>query len=631
MADIAGLPPGTAAESADTLERIGFLRDADPVRVAAPLVRRACAARAGGARGHERRRRAAQLLGRTAEGLPAAADLLLALPPGAEPWAVELLTAAAARASGAGEHPRAAACLARALAEPLDHADRVDLLVRLASAHEGAGTDGGVEAYRAALLLAEPRQRARLHLQLGRAHFGAADYRSSALELERGLAAVGPDEIELSGELVAAYVAAARFDRTLEDAAARHLAPLLSAGVPGRTAAERALLAEIALEQGIRGGPSATVISLAERAWADGLLLEGADQYGIAVSQVAAALTWSDAFAPSIGMLTTTLDRAERDGAELVGATARYLRAWPRWYLGDLDGAEGDVRSALDAEGWRMYEASARAILGHVLIDRGELSAARTALVISDLAPWERTVPYALLLETRSRLHVRDGDLPAAVADLEEAGELLASMGNQSPFCPWRSRLGFVLDALGRSEEGLELIDEELAQAERIALPRARGVALHRRSLVGSVDLDVLRQACELLDGCGARLEHARAQLSLGCALAAGGDLAAARVPLREAHTTAEDLGAADLAAMAGRELHRAGGRRPRTPHAAGVGLLTASELRVARLAAQGATNRAIAEQLVVTPHTVRFHLHNVYRKLQVGGREDLAAALSGL
>ncbi|MBA2348351.1 MAG: helix-turn-helix transcriptional regulator, partial [Solirubrobacterales bacterium] len=79
------------------------------------------------------------------------------------------------------------------------------------------------------------------------------------------------------------------------------------------------------------------------------------------------------------------------------------------------------------------------------------------------------------------------------------------------------------------------------------------------------------------------------------------------------------------------RELHRAGGRSPRAPRANGAAVLTASELRVARLAAQGATNRTIADELVVTPHTVRFHLANVYRKLAVAGREELAAALHRL
>ncbi len=50
----------------------------------------------------------------------------------------------------------------------------------------------------------------------------------------------------------------------------------------------------------------------------------------------------------------------------------------------------------------------------------------------------------------------------------------------------------------------------------------------------------------------------------------------------------------------------------------------------MARLAARGLTNAAIATELVVTTHTVRFHLGGAYRKLGVSAREALAGALDG-
>jgi DNA-binding CsgD family transcriptional regulator len=58
------------------------------------------------------------------------------------------------------------------------------------------------------------------------------------------------------------------------------------------------------------------------------------------------------------------------------------------------------------------------------------------------------------------------------------------------------------------------------------------------------------------------------------------------------------------------------------------VSSLTASELRVAGLAADGSTNREIAQALFVTTATVEFHLRNAYRKLGISGRPGLAAAL---
>ena len=60
-----------------------------------------------------------------------------------------------------------------------------------------------------------------------------------------------------------------------------------------------------------------------------------------------------------------------------------------------------------------------------------------------------------------------------------------------------------------------------------------------------------------------------------------------------------------------------------------GVGELTPSELRVARLAAEGRSNRDIAQELYVTVRTVEAHLGHAYRKLGVEGRPGLAAALA--
>jgi DNA-binding CsgD family transcriptional regulator len=55
---------------------------------------------------------------------------------------------------------------------------------------------------------------------------------------------------------------------------------------------------------------------------------------------------------------------------------------------------------------------------------------------------------------------------------------------------------------------------------------------------------------------------------------------------------------------------------------------LTASEDRVAALAAEGLTNREIAQRQFVTVKAVQWHLRNVYRKLDVGSRGELPAAL---
>ena len=89
----------------------------------------------------------------------------------------------------------------------------------------------------------------------------------------------------------------------------------------------------------------------------------------------------------------------------------------------------------------------------------------------------------------------------------------------------------------------------------------------------------------------------------------------------------AHACGATALAEHARTEL-AATGVRPRRAARTGRDALTASELRVAELAASGMTNRAIAQSLFVTQRTVETHLGHAYQKLGHSSRERLAQQL---
>jgi DNA-binding CsgD family transcriptional regulator len=70
-------------------------------------------------------------------------------------------------------------------------------------------------------------------------------------------------------------------------------------------------------------------------------------------------------------------------------------------------------------------------------------------------------------------------------------------------------------------------------------------------------------------------------------------------------------------------------GARPRRLVLSGVDSLTPSERRIAALAAEGLSNREIAQALFVTLRTVEMHLSNAFRKLDVSSRTQLPAALA--
>jgi DNA-binding CsgD family transcriptional regulator len=115
---------------------------------------------------------------------------------------------------------------------------------------------------------------------------------------------------------------------------------------------------------------------------------------------------------------------------------------------------------------------------------------------------------------------------------------------------------------------------------------------------------------------------QARVLLRYGVYLRRRGERVAARKPFAEALELAESVGAEIIRNRAAEELKALGGRQRRrheNPDA-----LTGAEARVASLAAEGMSDRQIAQRLNISVHTVETHLQHVYRKLGIKSRRDL-------
>jgi DNA-binding NarL/FixJ family response regulator len=141
--------------------------------------------------------------------------------------------------------------------------------------------------------------------------------------------------------------------------------------------------------------------------------------------------------------------------------------------------------------------------------------------------------------------------------------------------------------------------------------------------------VDRLREAVGVFERSEARLEHARALVELGSVLRRSGYRTDAPARLRTGLELAYACGARSLAERARHEL-LAMGSRPRRPPGAGLYTLTASELRIARMAAEGLSNREIAQSLYLSLKTVEMHLGHAYDKLGIHSRTRLAARLNG-
>lgn len=241
------------------------------------------------------------------------------------------------------------------------------------------------------------------------------------------------------------------------------------------------------------------------------------------------------------------------------------------------------------------------------------------------------TTVGAMLLETRGTLRSARGDRVGAVADLRSCHATYAPLRFGPLVTQVRSKLALALPSEAR-EEALALIEEELALAAGTGLPRPQGVALRAAGLLRGDDegLACLRESVALLADSPARLEHARSLVELGAALRRRGLRAEAREPLSAGMELAHRCSAERLVASAQEEL-RATGARPRHIVRTGVDSLTPSELRVARLAAEGRSNSEVAQELFVSLKTVEAHLSHVYAKLGLtgrGARAQLATAL---
>jgi len=215
-----------------------------------------------------------------------------------------------------------------------------------------------------------------------------------------------------------------------------------------------------------------------------------------------------------------------------------------------------------------------------------------------------------------------------AAARARAVGERLTAAGMAfMPVLPWRITLARAELASGHADAARAIAAEAVAAAERFGEPGQLAAALTALGLTHDGDARAAALAAAV-DAAGDRspLAFAHAQLALGSTLRRAGRRSDARAPLRAALDTADRCGAAALAQAAREELQATGERVRASLESRRE--LTPSELRVVRLAADGLSNRDIAQALFVTTKTVETHLYSAFRKLDVKSRRELPAAL---
>jgi DNA-binding CsgD family transcriptional regulator len=217
------------------------------------------------------------------------------------------------------------------------------------------------------------------------------------------------------------------------------------------------------------------------------------------------------------------------------------------------------------------------------------------------------------------------GDAQAAAGHLRALPERLISLGWNDPAdSVWPDAIEALVE-VGALEDAARYLGRYEALAERSGSVWALATAARCRGLLaaaeGSFDaaFEAFDRALAEHDRMPGTFERGRTLFATGATRRRVRQRGAARRALEAALRIFEEQGAELWARRAVDELQRISGRRPAD------GELTATELRVARLAAEGRANKEIAATLFMSVHTVEAHLSRVYRKLDVRSRTELA------
>ena len=399
---------------------------------------------------------------------------------------------------------------------------------------------------------------------------------------------------------------------------------------PGADLAAKMLASPAALWWSYTGGSADECVELALGALAGGDLIV-ADN---GLMMMAALLTLVLADRPEADAAWELAQGEAHRHGSLLGISSIHL--WHGFTLlqyGELADAEESLRSGqeeFDAWGFghvaRTYTGS---FIARTLVERGRIGEART---------WHDRVRPQPDENSEGSRYWRAGLVELLVAEGRDSDALAAYEDYvrrhshvELPTATFaRLHAARALDRLGRHEEAIALVEEELAEARRWGAPGTVGPVLR---VLGSLRQEegtaLLEEAVTVLERSHARLELAKALAELGSALRRDRRPSDAREPLRRALELADACGADALVEHVRSELY-ATGSRPRTTALGGVDALTASERRVAGFAADGQSNRDIAQALFVTPKTVEVHLSSAYRKLGIRSRRELAEALGG-
>jgi DNA-binding CsgD family transcriptional regulator len=310
---------------------------------------------------------------------------------------------------------------------------------------------------------------------------------------------------------------------------------------------------------------------------------------------------------------------------------AYLLRAQSEYWLGRYTAAEVTCREGAHVarlSGQDNYRGDHLGMLAVLAAIRGEDRAARLLLRELVIPPgagrWCR--PWALSQWALAVLDVLESRPAAAVARLLSIADPSTGQGQgaiQFMAAPW------LVEAAARGsdpERAAAILAGYDQWAGSTGGPLVRALSARCQGLLaprGSTAAEQhFEEALRLHQDAESEFERARTELLFGQELRRGRRPRDARTHLHQARDTFRQLGLARWADQSGTEL-RAAGEQVGT--GSRIEVLTAQQREIARLVADGATNREVAAALFLSPRTVDHHLRNVFSRLRIRSRVELA------
>jgi DNA-binding CsgD family transcriptional regulator len=580
--------------------------------------------------GTELRHRAARLLHEEGAAATSVAAHLLNAGPLREDWVLPVLRAAVREGLADGDVPRAVRCLELAAECCSDDAQRAQVRAQLAVIQwqlRPALSGGHFRSLKPAVL--DGRLTGADALLTAQGMLFNLDF-GDAVEVIDRLNVEATDESDVGAELRGTQLVMTTEFPGLLDCPNRP-PPATAASVTSTTE----LRAGYALSIVLRRGADDYALALAEQVLQSSeirppLMIRGylaALMSLVYADRLDAAADWCD-------RLSHEISAHDAPAWQAMIATTAALVALRRGHLTEaVEQAEAAFDRVFDQR-WNVTAAQAVAIMVEAHTAMGDHQAATRHLAAE--------VPPALFLTraglhylyARGRHHLATDNKYMALSDFMECGNLTQRWGIDTPaLVPWRLGAAEAWRRLDNREEATQLIEEQLARSDT-GLARSRGMVLHGLASVRPVGArpTILHEALTLLESSGARYDAAGVLADLSAAYQELGEKAKARTTARRAWRIAKSCHAEALCQTL-LPTYSPGSTGPTNGAAAGghegyttFAKLSDSERRVAVLAAQGYTNREIADKLFITVSTVEQHLTRVYRKMDIRNREQLLA-----